>query len=117
MRTKAYLKVFVVLLAMLPTSIAVAGMAADADINSQVQAKLTADHDFNASTIAVETKNGEVTLKGVVASQRDVNRAAKLAHYVEGGRRVDNRLTTVKSPHYPERTATLSCVIGDPGNC
>ena len=84
----------------------------DMAITSAVQQKLQSDNGLNSSNIIVETKNGEVTLKGVVSTEHDVNRAAKLAHYVDGVKHVDNRLTTEKAEHYKVKTQTPGCLNG-----
>jgi osmotically-inducible protein OsmY len=66
----------------------------DRAITSKVEDKLQSDSQLEGSMISVETKDGEVTLKGVVKSQADIIRAAELAHYVDGVKQVDNRLET-----------------------
>jgi hypothetical protein len=65
--------------------------------------------------ISVDTKDGEVTLKGVVKSQADIIRTAELAHYVDGVKQVDNTLETEKaysssSSHYGLSDST--CIVG-----
>ena len=95
-----------------------AGMTAnDTAITSGVQEKLQGDSQLKDSKITVDTKEGEVTLKGTVNSQAVISRAAKLARYVDGAKKVDNRLTTENSHHYGVRTPTLNCAIGDAGDC
>jgi hypothetical protein len=84
----------------------------DMAITSMVREKLQSDSHLRDSGIYVETMNGEVTLKGTVNSQADITRAGKLAHYVDGVKRVDNRLSTVNSHHYGLRTSPPGCPIG-----
>lgn len=89
----------------------------DMVITQRVQEKLQGDNKLMGSNINVETKNGEVTLKGIVASEHDITRAAKLAHYVEGVRHVDNRLTTEKEHHYGAQAPIPGCQIGANWEC
>jgi len=84
----------------------------DMAITSRVQDKLQDDSQLMGSRINVETKDGEVTLKGMVNSQADINRAAELAHYVDGVKKVDNRLNTVSSHHYGAKPGMTDCQIG-----
>jgi Flp pilus assembly secretin CpaC len=84
----------------------------DMAITSKVEAKLQSDSQLNGSRIIVDTKNGEVTLKGLVNSQADITRAAKLASYVDGVKHVDNRLSTETSHHYPLKPGMTDCQIG-----
>lgn len=123
MRTKA-LQYAVVLLVPLLLSFAnmagagsVANFNNDMAITSQVQEKIRSDSDLMGSNIIVETKNGEVTLKGMVNSQSDVTRAGKLASYVNGVKQVDNRLSTVDSHRYGVRAPIPGCQIGANWQC
>jgi hypothetical protein len=84
----------------------------DRAISLRVWDKLQTDSQLMGSTIYVETKDGEVTLKGLVNSQADIIRAAKLASYVDGVNHVDNRLSTVTSHHYPLKPGMTDCQIG-----
>ncbi len=118
MRNKAlaFAIVLMVPIALAVAHTAIAGMMSSSDndmaITSAVQQKLQSHSGFDSSHIMVQTRDGEVTLKGMVNSEHDVNRAAKLASYVEGVRHVDNRLTTEKAQHYKAKTATPGCQIG-----
>jgi hypothetical protein len=87
----------------------------DKAITSKVEDKLQSDSQLKGSMISVDTKDGEVTLKGVVKSQADIIRAAELAHYVDGVKQVDNTLETEKaysssSSHYGLSDST--CIVG-----
>ena len=89
----------------------------DMAITSQVEHKLQSDSQLMGSKISVETKNGEVTLKGMVNSQADITRAAKLASYVDGVRMVDNRLkreqaSTSSTGNYGGMGHALGCPVG-----
>ena len=90
---------------------------ADIAVTAQVREKIQSDPHLNGSDIVIETRDGEVTLKGAVDSHADVTRAAKLAGYVEGVRQVDNRLTTVTSHHYGRMAPRPNCQIGANWTC
>ena len=84
----------------------------DRAITSKVEDKIQTDSQLMGSSIIVDTRDGEVTLKGTVNSQADVNRAAQLASYVDGVKKVDNRLTTLSSHHYEAKPGMIGCQIG-----
>ena len=89
--------------------------ANDMAITSRVQEKLNSDSQLMGSGIRVETKDGEVTLKGMVNSNADFTRAAKLASSVDGVKQVDNRLKTAKassSSTYGGSSRAPDCPIG-----
>jgi hyperosmotically inducible periplasmic protein len=69
----------------------------DAAITSSVKAKLAADTSLAGSTINVDTKDGAVTLSGMVNSDGDKAKAEQIAKGVEGVKSVTNNLT-VKPP-------------------
>ena len=99
-----------------------ADVNSDMAITSKVNEKFQSDSQLMGSQIFVETKNGEVTLKGMVNSQADITRAGKLTHNVNGVKNVDNRLKTVKaslsSSHYHGRSLPPSyCLVGEKGEC
>ena len=103
------------------TNTAGVGMMTNSDndraITSKVEDKLQKDSQLKGGMISVDTKDGEVTLKGMVNSQADVTRAAELARYVDGVTRVDNRLKTEKSYSSSSSNNGLSnstCIIGEP---
>ncbi len=115
---------FPVILVVTAVEIAAAADSArpsDSAITARVQQKIESDGRFDGSMIRVETRDGEVTLKGTVASQADVQRAAELAGYVEGVHRVDNRLKTVKSytssSRYHGMSLPMGCQIGANWDC
>jgi Flp pilus assembly secretin CpaC len=84
----------------------------DRAISSKVWDKLQTDSQLMGSAIYVEAKDGEVTLKGTVNSQADINRAVELAQHVDGVKKVDNRLTTVSSHRYGATAPRPNCQIG-----
>jgi osmotically-inducible protein OsmY len=85
----------------------------DMAITSQVQHKLQSDSQLMGSKISVETKNGEVTLKGMVNSEADITRAGKLASWVDGVKNVDNRLKREQaSSSYGGMNHALGCPVG-----
>ncbi len=123
MRNKAFALAIVLIV---PIAVALAHTAAaakmsssdnDMAITSAVQQKLESNAGLDSSHIRVETKDGEVTLKGVVPTEHDVNRAAKLASYVDGVRHVDNRLKTEKAVNYKATAPKPNCQIGANWEC
>jgi hypothetical protein len=84
----------------------------DRAITAKVEEKLKADSGLMGSGIMVETKDGEVTLKGTVNSHSDFTRAGQLAYHVDGVKKVDNRLKTVNTPHYKAKPGMTDCQIG-----
>ena len=84
----------------------------DRAITSKVVDKLQGDSDLKGSRINVETKDGEVTLKGIVNSNADINRAAQLARSVDGVKKVDNRLTTLSAHRFGAKPGMIGCQIG-----
>jgi hyperosmotically inducible protein len=95
------------------------GSKADHDraITSMVMDKLQSDSMLQGSSISVETINGEVTLKGMVNSQADITRAGELAGWVDGVKKVDNRLTTFNSNHYKVKHSSIDCPVGANWSC
>jgi len=84
----------------------------DRAITSRVEDKIQTDNQLEGASIIVDTRDGEVTLKGTVNSQADVIRAAQLASYVDGVKKVDNRLTTFSSHRYEAKPGMIGCQIG-----
>jgi hyperosmotically inducible protein len=65
----------------------------DDRIYDQVRMRLTTDPDVKGGIgLDVSVKDGVVTLKGRVDTDRARNRATKLAHKVKGVKDVDNEL-------------------------
>jgi len=92
----------------------------DMAITAKVQEKLNSDSRLMGSSIIVDTKDGEVTLKGMVNSNADFTRAAKLASYVDGVKHVDNRLKTMKasaSSNYGGSSRAADCPVGSNWAC
>ena len=94
--------------------VAIAGFSSSDDsvITSIVVDKLQSDSELQGSSINVETSGGEVTLKGMVNSQADITRAGQLAGWVDGVKKVDNRLSTFSSHHYGAMHPKTDCQIG-----
>jgi hypothetical protein len=89
----------------------------DMAITAQVEHKLQSDSQLMGSRISVETKDGEVTLKGMVNSLSDIDRAAQLASYVDGVKRVDNRLVREQASssnhsNYGGSSRAADCPVG-----
>jgi len=64
----------------------------DATITTKVKAKFVEDKAVDASSISVETLNGEVILSGFAKNANEKTRAAELAQQVKGVRSVKNSL-------------------------
>jgi osmotically-inducible protein OsmY len=64
----------------------------DERITEDINEDLTQDPDLDASNITVETKNGEVTLKGTVPDRDSKRRAEELAEACSGVKDVQNQL-------------------------
>lgn len=72
------------------------GRLGDAGIITLIKGKYVMDRDLSALAITVECTDGQVTLKGTVASPELMTRAADLARQTKGVTEVTSRLT-VKS--------------------
>jgi osmotically-inducible protein OsmY len=64
----------------------------DDRIYDQVRMKLTTDPDVKGGGVEVSVKDGVVTLKGRVDTDKGKNRATKLSKKVKGVKDVDNEL-------------------------
>jgi len=67
--------------------------AADDRIFDQVRMRLAGDPDVKGGDLEVIVKDGVVTLKGKVSSEKDRRRAEALSKKVKGVKSVDNELT------------------------
>jgi osmotically-inducible protein OsmY len=70
----------------------------DATLTTEVKTKLLADNPTAASAINVETKDGVVTLSGMVDSEASRSRAEQAAKSVLGVQSVANNLTVKPAP-------------------
>lgn len=68
------------------------GVPADNRIYDQVRMRLANDPDVKGGGLDVAVKDGVVTLKGRVDTEKGKNRASKLAKKVKGVKDVDNEL-------------------------
>ena len=76
-------------------------LAADKPISDdlivdQVRIKLSADAEVKGGALGVDCKQGIVTLSGNVESQRQKDKAAKLAHKIKGVKQVINTIELKK---------------------
>ena len=92
------------LLALLMTVCLLAGLVLAADkpasddvIVDQVKVKLAADAIVKGGGLGVDAKAGVVTLTGVVATEKQKERAAKVAGKVKGVKQVVNNITIAPS--------------------
>jgi hyperosmotically inducible periplasmic protein len=75
----------------------IGGVTSDLWITSATKMKLAADSRTPATEINVDSRDGIVTLFGMVPSQESKTAAAEIAHGVSGVQRVENRLEVVSS--------------------
>jgi len=75
----------------------VGGVASDLWITSATKMKLAADSRTPATEINVDSRDGVVTLFGMVPSQDSKSAAAEIAHGVSGVKRVENQIEVVSS--------------------
>ncbi len=66
--------------------------SSDDRISDQVRMRLATDQDVKGGALDVFVKNGVVTIKGRVDTEKGKNRATKLAKKVKGVKDVDNEL-------------------------
>ena len=64
----------------------------DDRINDQVRIRLTADQDVKGGADEVTVKDGVVTIRGRVDTERGKSKATRLAKKVKGVKSVDNQL-------------------------
>ena len=67
-----------------PISVGTAGVLDDATITSKIKAKMVLDDYVKARAIGVTTRNGTVTLRGVVRTVEEHDRAMTLARDTVG---------------------------------
>lgn len=66
----------------------------DSYITAKVKAELIKDRDTDADKVHVTTRNGIVTLRGVVKSEAEKDKAKEDAMKIDGVREVRNELKT-----------------------
>lgn len=64
----------------------------DHAVQEQVKAALVSDPALRGAHIAISTRDGEVTLAGMVIDERQRQRARKVAASIDGVRKVDDAL-------------------------
>ena len=94
MRTLSILLVLV--LAAFTCATAWADQPSDDSIFDKVRIKLAGDAEVKGTQLTVVVKDGVVTLRGKVESERGKNRAARLARKVKGVKSVTNELIISK---------------------
>jgi len=73
-------------------AVGTSGVLDDAEISSKIKAKMVLDDYVKARSINVNTKNGTVTLRGVVRSVDEHDRALRLARDTVGVTQVVDEL-------------------------
>ena len=81
-----------VLSAATPTSDQKGSSSSDDRISDQVRMRLATDADVKGGALDVTVKDGVVTIKGRVDTEKGKSRATKLAKKVKGVKDVDNEL-------------------------
>lgn len=89
----------------LATRAEVAAENADTWIGRKVKLALLFHRNVNGSKIAVEVKDGIVTLKGEAANKAQKELATEYAKDIEGVKEVKNEMTVASAPVMAERTA------------
>ena len=75
-----------------PMAVGTTGIIDDAALSSKIKAKMVLDDYVKARSIAVTTKDGTVTLRGVVRSVEEHDRALTLARETSGVTQVVDEL-------------------------
>ncbi|HET9868758.1 MAG TPA: BON domain-containing protein, partial [Nitrospira sp.] len=70
----------------------IAAYAEDSAITNNIRARFIDDPMVHFGDVGVTTLNGSVRLTGQVNSERERQRAAQIAHAVDGVRNVDNEI-------------------------
>ncbi len=70
----------------------IADQKQDDRVVDQVRMRLAVDQDVKGGGLDVSAKDGVVTIKGRVDTEKGKNRATKLAKKVKGVKEVDNQL-------------------------
>ncbi len=84
--------------AVLMAALLLAGVALAADpptdgaINDNVRIKLSADAEVKGGALKVDVKQGVVTISGVVDTERQKEKATKIARKVKGVKKVVNNI-------------------------
>ena len=103
MKSRVSLCLTVVLLTSLAIALGCSKAPNDAQITSDIQAKLNGDSGLTGKQLAVQTTNGSVTLSGVVDSDAQRDAAAHYASSEPGVKQVVNNLQV--GPAMPAQTA------------
>ena len=65
----------------------------DAAVSDQVLIRLSGDREVNGGALKVDVKNGVATITGVLETQRQKEKATKIAKKVKGVKQVVNNIT------------------------
>src|SRR5687767_9245457 len=65
----------------------------DAAVSDQVLIRLSGDREVNGGALKVDVKDGIATISGVLETQRQKEKAAKIAKKVKGVKQVVNNIT------------------------
>jgi len=92
MRALSLLSIFFLIVPLLPAQVKDVQGKDDGRIHDQVMAKLANDLDVRGGGFEVIVKNGAVTLRGQVHTEKAKEKAEKLAKKIKGVVSVDNQL-------------------------
>jgi len=85
--------IFAALLLMAGVCLAADKQITDDSISDHVRLRLASDPDVKGGALAVDVKEGVVTIGGTVESQRQKDKATKLAKKVKGVKQVVNNIS------------------------
>jgi osmotically-inducible protein OsmY len=90
--------IFAALLLIAGVCLAADKQVTDDSISDHVRLRLASDPDVKGGALAVDVKDGEVTNGGTVESQRQKDKATKLAKKVKGVKQVVNNIALKERP-------------------
>jgi len=100
MKTKSLLSSFALAIAlMLPAAAPAADKPVSDDlVYNLVRQKLAGDSVVKGGALNVDVKDGVVTISGKLQSEKQKDKAERLAHKVKGVKSVVNQIQVVKNP-------------------
>jgi len=100
MKNKSLLSSFLLaIMLMLPAVVQAADKPVSDDlIYNLVRQKLAGDSVVKGGALTVEVKDGAVTISGSVQSDKQKDKAERIAHKVKGVKSVTNQIKVVKLP-------------------
>jgi hypothetical protein len=87
----------------------------DERIREEICDRMTDDDGLDASEVAIQVKQGEVTLSGTVTSRDQKRRAEDLAEGISGVREVTNNIRVAREQNGPDLTQGSSIQVNQSG--